>query len=170
MTRWLDETEQATWRAFLAATSLLARSVDQQLQNDSGIPIHHYRLLVELSEAPGRTLRMSELAASSQASRSRITHAVGRLVERGWVTRSGCPEDGRGLQATLTEAGFQALANAAAGHVEHVRSTVFDRLRREQVEQLRAICEAILVGITGSPNPVPPGWSEGGDGPCSDQP
>jgi DNA-binding MarR family transcriptional regulator len=142
-TRWLSADEQRTWRAFLVANRRLFDGIDAQLQRDSGIPHAYYEILVRLSEAEGRSLRMSELATASESSRSRLSHAVARLEERGWVTRANCSADRRGLTATLTEAGFAALAEAAHGHVEQVRRSLFDLLTPEQVEQLREISEAI---------------------------
>jgi len=101
---------------------------------------------VRLSEAPGRRLRMSQLADLCLASRSRLSHAVTRLEERGWVTRQACPDDGRGMLASLTEEGANALRDAAPGHVDTVREQVFDRLSPDQVKQCREIAEAILGG------------------------
>jgi DNA-binding MarR family transcriptional regulator len=121
--------------------------VDAQLQRDAGIPHTYYEILVRLSEAPGRALRMSQLASASQSSRSRLSHAVNRLEERGWVRRTECPTDKRGQIAELTDAGFAALAAAAPGHVEQVRSIVFEPLSPEQVSQLHAISTAILERI-----------------------
>jgi DNA-binding MarR family transcriptional regulator len=141
--RWLDADEQRTWRAFLTATQLLFEQLDHELQRDAAIPHGYYEILVRLSEAPGRTLRMSQLAERSQSSRSRISHAVARLEEAGWVRRELCPTDRRGSMAVLTDTGFEALAAAAPGHVEGVRRHLFDPLSREQVHQLRAISEAV---------------------------
>ena len=143
-TRWLSEDEQRTWRAYLAANQLLADALDRQLMRDSGLPHGYYEILVRLSEAPGRALRMSELAVASQSSRSRLSHAVARLEERGWLRRQVAPEDRRGQVAVLTDAGFEALAEAAPGHVEAVRTYLFDPLTEEQVGQLREISEAVL--------------------------
>jgi DNA-binding MarR family transcriptional regulator len=142
-TRWLEPEEQQTWRAFLRATRRVIEELDRQLQRDAGLPHTYYEVLVGLSEAPERTLRMSELADRSLSSRSRLSHAVARLEDAGWVSRTACPEDRRGTYASLTDEGFAALQAAAPGHVEQVRRLLFDRLDEEQVEQLRAICESI---------------------------
>ena len=141
--RWLDSEEQRTWRAFLTANHLLFEQLDHELQRDANIAHGYYEILVRLSEAPDRTLRMSQLAERSQSSRSRISHAVARLEEAGWVRRETCATDRRGAMALLTEQGFAALAAAAPGHVEGVRSHLFDRLTPEQVAQLRVISEAV---------------------------
>ncbi len=147
MTRWLDADEQRAWRAYLSATQLLTAQLDRELQRDSGIPHAYYEILVRLSEAPGRVLRMSELAHAAESSRSRLSHAVARLEEAGWVRRESCPTDRRGSFARLTDAGFAALEAAAPAHVASVRRHLVDRLSRAQLEQLREICEAVVAGL-----------------------
>jgi DNA-binding MarR family transcriptional regulator len=147
MTRWLDEEEQRTWRAFLSTTQLLFDQLDRELQRDAKIPHAYYEILVRLSEAPERTLRMSQLADSTLSSRSRLSHAVSRLEESGWVQRRNCPTDRRGQLAVLTDEGFAALAAAAPTHVEGVRSHVFDPLTAEQVAQLRDLSETLLAPL-----------------------
>ena len=142
-TRWLDAEEQAAWRAYLTASRGLSDTLDGELQRDAGIPHTYYEILVRLSESPDRALRMSSLAESSNSSRSRLSHAVARLEEAGWVQRRDCPTDRRGQIAVLTDRGFAALEAAAPCHVRGVREHLFDRLTREQVRQLREICEAI---------------------------
>jgi DNA-binding MarR family transcriptional regulator len=141
--RWLDPDEQRTWRAYMEANRRLFDGIDAQLQRDAGIPHTYYEILVQLSEAPDRTLRMRDLATASLSSKSRLSHAIARLEERGWVRRVDCPTDKRGQLASLTDAGFAALAGAAPGHVEQVRAAMFDALTPAQVTQLREISEAI---------------------------
>jgi DNA-binding MarR family transcriptional regulator len=148
--RWLDEQEQRAWRAYLNGSRLLAAQLDRELQQNSGIPHAYYEILVRLSEAPDRTLRMSDLAVASVSSRSRLSHAVARLEEAGWVRRESCPTDRRGAFAVLTDEGFAQLASAAPPHVEGVRSHLFDQLAPEQVEQLRAIFESVSTGLVRS--------------------
>lgn len=142
--RWLTDEEQRTWRAFLSATRHLFEQLDRELQRDAGMPHSYYVILVALSEAPSRTLRMTELARVTGSSPSRLSHAVSRLEEQGWVLRSACATDRRGAWASLTEAGLEVLECAAAGHVGAVRDHLFDRLSPAQVDQLRAISEAVL--------------------------
>jgi DNA-binding MarR family transcriptional regulator len=144
VTRWLDEDEQRTWRAFMATSQLVNEELDRQLQRDSGMPHAYYGVLVKLSEAPGRRMRMSELATALNSSQSRLSHAVARLEERGWVRRRPCAEDKRVNWALLTDEGFAVLAAAAPGHTEAVRQSFFDRLTPEQVRQLDEICGAVL--------------------------
>ena len=152
MTRWLSDEEQQVWRAFLGANKLVFEQLDRELQRDSGIPHAYYEILVRLSEAPERALRMSALADRSQSSRSRLSHAVSRLEENGWVVRRSCADDKRGQVAHLTDEGFAALAAAAPGHVESVRKHVFDPLTPEQQEQLRTISTALLDALLADPD------------------
>jgi DNA-binding MarR family transcriptional regulator len=155
-TRWLDEDEQQTWRAFMTATRLLFERLDREMQRDADMPHAYYEILVRLSESPQRTLRMSELAAASLSSRSRLSHAVSRLEDVGWVRRQECPSDKRGLLAVLTEAGFAALAAAAPGHVESVRTNLLDPLSARQVAALREISETLLARLdeSGTRGPI----------------
>ncbi|MEU8085281.1 MarR family transcriptional regulator [Micromonospora sp. NPDC049101] len=143
MTRWLDPDEQRTWRAYLAASRMLMDTLDRELQREAGMPHAYYEILVRLSEAPGRQLRMSELAQAAGSSRSRLSHAVARLEAAGWVRREECPTDRRGQIALLTDEGFATLAAAAPGHVEGVRRHLFDALSPAQVDQLRRISETL---------------------------
>src|SRR5215207_5872273 len=95
-TRWLTDDEQRTWRAFLQATHLLMDQLDRELQRDAGMPHAYYMILVALSEWPDHAMRMSEIADVLSYSRSRLTHAVSRLEERGWVERVADRSDRRG--------------------------------------------------------------------------
>ncbi|WP_410821587.1 MarR family winged helix-turn-helix transcriptional regulator [Micromonospora sp. 050-3] len=150
MTRWLDPDEQRTWRAYLTASRVLMDTLDRELQREAGMPHAYYEILVQLSEAPGRQLRMSQLAQAAGSSRSRLSHAVARLEAAGWVRREDCPTDRRGQVALLTDEGFAVLAAAAPGHVEGVRRHLFDALSPAQVDQLRRISETLAEHLTGS--------------------
>lgn len=141
--RWLDESQQRAWRAFLGASTHLLDQLDRQLQRDAGMPHAYYEILVVLSEAPERTMRMSRLADLTRSSRSRLSHAITKLVERGWVCRRDHPDDRRGQLAELTDAGLVALRGAAPGHVACVRENLFDRLSPTQVGQLHEIMSAL---------------------------
>jgi len=155
--RWLDVDEQRAWRAFLTMNRLLFERVDRQLQCDAGMPHAYYEILVRLSEVPEHALRMSKLAESSTSSRSRLSHAVARLEESGWVRRTADPCDRRGAIAELTAEGFAALEAAAPGHVTSVRETLFDSLTPAQVDQLRAIAEAVTLHLGENPYPTDEG-------------
>ena len=143
-TRWLDAEEQKAWRAWLYSSMLLQDRLDRDLTSETGISHAYYEILVQLSESPGRMLRMSQLAERSLSSRSRLSHAVARLEERGWVRRQVCEEDGRGALAVLTDEGFAALEAAAPIHVESVRTHLFDQLGPEQIAAMRDIGETLL--------------------------
>ena len=149
--QWLTTDEQQAWRAFIESTKLVVDALDRQLQRDSDMPHAYFEVLVRLSEAPARTMRMSELALVTLSSRSRLSHAVARLEERGWVDRTNCETDRRGQNATLTDAGFAVLAAAAPGHVATVRRTVIDALDDEQLAQLTEISRVILERVREEP-------------------
>src|SRR5919199_883675 len=142
--RWLDAEEQKAWRAWLFSSLLLQDRLDRELTHATGISHAYYEILVQLSETPGRALRMSQLAERSLSSRSRLSHAVSRLEERGWVRRQVCEDDGRGQLAVLTDEGFAALEAAAPVHVEGVRTHLFDQLSPEQIAAMRDIGETLL--------------------------
>lgn len=153
--RWLSAEEQATWRALLLSYQLIDDALDRQLQHDSGMLHSHYAILAALSEAPGSTMRMSELAAMLRFSPSRMTHAVASLERKGRAARARCPDDGRGQLATLTDPGRIVLERAAPGHIAEVRRCIFDRLTSTQQHQLRGICDTILDGLDPSSHASP---------------
>ena len=134
--RWLTADEQHVWRDYLDVMRRLMDRLNRQLVDESGMSLAEYEVLVQLSESPERRLRMSELADLVVNSRSRLTHTVGRLEDRGWVERQECPDDRRGILCVLTGAGFAALDAAAPGHVEAVRAVVFDPLDPSDVAGL----------------------------------
>jgi DNA-binding MarR family transcriptional regulator len=142
--RWLDAEEQRAWRAYMNSWMLLADRLDRDLTRQTGISHAYYEILVQLSETERRALRMSELAERCLSSRSRLSHAVSRLEERGWVRRQVCPEDGRGQLAVLTDEGFAALEEAAPVHVASVRAHLFDQLGPAQVAAMRDIGDTLL--------------------------
>jgi len=141
--RWLNDEEQVAWRAFIDAVRLFTGEIDRELQRDSGLNHAYYQILVALSEAPQSTMRMSELATLTLTSRSRLSHAIARLEEAGWVQRQSCPSDRRGSFAVLTAEGYAVLEMAARGHVEAVRRNLFDVLSACQVQQLGEISRVI---------------------------
>ncbi|MGH8882718.1 MAG: MarR family winged helix-turn-helix transcriptional regulator [Stackebrandtia sp.] len=145
--RWLDEEEQRTWRAFLWASQLTQAALERQLQRDWRMPHAYYMILAMLSEAPGRLLTMTELARMTLFSPSRLSHAVNKLERNGWVARQRHLESGRTTVATLTDAGFNALRQAAPGHVEQVRASVLEPLSKAEQRQLRSACEKLLANL-----------------------
>lgn len=145
--RWLSDEEQSVWRAYLHATTLMEDHLDRQLQRDAGMPHIYYGLLVQLSQAPRRQKRMTELAKDAKITRSRLSHAVARLEKSGWVRREDCPSDKRGQNAVLTDDGFEMLRRSAPGHVDAVRQAMFDRLTPEQVRSLGEIMQVVATGL-----------------------
>lgn len=145
--RWLSDGEQLVWRDFLDVSRLLMDRLNRQLVEDSGLTLAEYEVLVRLSEAPQRRLRMSELADLAVNSRSRLTHTVRRLEERGWVVREDCEEDRRGILCALRPEGFTVLEAAAPGHVEAVRSLLFDVLADRDVDGLGTAMRRVRDGL-----------------------
>ncbi|MDO5619744.1 MarR family winged helix-turn-helix transcriptional regulator [Kocuria sp.] len=143
-TRWLDDDELAAWVRLVAVVELLPGILDTQLREDSDLMHFEYYTLAMLSEAPRRTMRMTELAGQTNATLPRLSHVVRRLEERGLVERAPAEDDRRATVARLTDAGWSTVQDAAQGHVNTVRSRVLDALSPEQVEQLCQITGAIL--------------------------
>jgi DNA-binding MarR family transcriptional regulator len=152
---WLTPGEYRTWRAFLDGTRAVFQALEQQLQADAGMPMAYYDVLVRLSEAPDRSLRMVTLAKTLDYSTSRLSHAIDRLERCGWVTRASHPSDRSGQLAVLTDPGFTVLQAAAPGHVAAVRAHVLDPLTAEQVEQLGVISQRLLAAATEAPGGRP---------------
>jgi DNA-binding MarR family transcriptional regulator len=142
--RWLSDDEQRAWRKLMAVTRLLPSALECQLQRDADLSLFAYWVLAVLSEAPEASMPMSELAARSSSSPSRLSHVVARLEERGWVRRQQSPVDARVNVAVLTDAGAAKLAATAPPHVETVRSLVYEALTDAQVGQLEEICDSLL--------------------------
>jgi DNA-binding MarR family transcriptional regulator len=145
--RWLTDAEVSSWLSLVRLTSWLPWSIDQQLRRDSNLGMVEYQVMARLSQSPARTLRMSSLADLANASLSRLSHLVKRLEERGLVRREPDPADGRFTLATLTDQGFRTLAEAAPGHVAHVRSLVIDVLSPEQLRRLGQAADRIVSHI-----------------------
>jgi len=140
--------EQQAWRRLAAVTMLLPAALESQLQRDAELTHFGYWVMAMLSEAPGRCLRMSELAALSYGSQSRLSHLVSRLEQQGYVRRERVGEDRRGYLAVLTDVGYAKVVATAPGHLDEVRARVFDRLTPAQVAQLDEICAAIINGTS----------------------
>jgi DNA-binding MarR family transcriptional regulator len=145
--RWLDAEETQAWLALAKTLIRLPAALDAQLRRDAGISHFEYQVLALLSQAPGRTLRMSILATLAEGSLPRLSQVVARLEQHGWVRRTPDPADGRYTLATLTDEGCAKVTKAAPGHVEEVRRLVFDSLTKAQARQLRQICRRITGAI-----------------------
>ena len=124
--RWLDDTQQHSWRALMMGMTLLLERLDDDLRREFGMSLTEYEVMVRLSERPGRAMRMAQLADAMAHSRSRVTHTVARMEAAGYITRGTTPEDGRGVVATMTETGYELLVRAAPCHVESVRRNLVD--------------------------------------------
>jgi DNA-binding MarR family transcriptional regulator len=145
--KWLTAAELDSWLSVVRMLTWLPWSIDQQLQRDSRLRMVEYQVLAMLSTSPERTMRMSSLAEVTNASLSRLSHLVKRLEARGLVRREPDPTDGRFTKAILTEKGFRTIAEAAPGHVSHVRSLVIDVLSPEQLRRLGRDADRIVLRI-----------------------
>ncbi|OJF13804.1 MarR family winged helix-turn-helix transcriptional regulator [Couchioplanes caeruleus] len=153
--RWLSAEELECWLPVGGLLLRLPAALDAQMQRDSGLSHFEYLVLANLSEAPGRTRRMSALAALANGSLSRLSHVVKRLEGRGWVERAACPRDGRYTNAVLTEAGWEKVRSSAPGHVEAVRALVLDALTGPELAQLGEVARRVLARLEAAePNQV----------------
>jgi DNA-binding MarR family transcriptional regulator len=141
---WLTDDQLAAWVRLVALVELLPGVLDSQLRRDADLTNFEYYVLAMLSEAPSRTLRMTGLAALTNATLPRLSHVVQRLEDRGLVERFPCPEDRRATNARLTSTGWRKVQQSAPGHVANVRQHVIDALTPDQIGQLTDITEAIL--------------------------
>jgi DNA-binding MarR family transcriptional regulator len=152
--RWLDDVEMRAWRTFIETVNDVVDLLEVDLQRDKGLSVGDYQVLVFLSEATDRRMRMSDLAAQLHLSPSGLTRRLDGLVRAGLVSRQPSAEDRRVLLAVLTEAGFERIADAAPLHVASVRRRLLDALTREQTQQLGEILEAVRVHLEAD---CPPG-------------
>ena len=156
--RWLSAEELRAWLPVGGLLLKLPAALDAQMQRDSGLSHFEYLVLANLSEAPARTRRMSELAALANGSLSRLSHVVKRLETRGWIERRACPSDGRYTNAVLTGAGWEKVLASAPGHVEAVRSLILDALSAAELDQLGEMARRILERLEpGDPRNAFPG-------------
>jgi DNA-binding MarR family transcriptional regulator len=144
---WLTAEEQESWLAVVRLMTWLPWSIDRQLRRDSNLAMVEYQVLAMLSSGPDRTRRMSLLAGWANVSMSHLSRIVSRLEHRGLVRREPDPTDGRFTDAILTEQGFQTIADAAPGHLAHVRSLVIDVLSPEQLRRLGRDADRIVTRI-----------------------
>lgn len=148
--RWLSVEEQHSWRGWLAAHTLLREALDREIKADHGISLADYEILVRLSEAPDRSVRMSELAEKALSSRSRLSHQVARMEADGLVERLECVSDRRGTLCRLTETGWQLLVRAAPSHVASVREHLVDVLGPAEFSTVGAACHKVAAQIIAS--------------------
>jgi DNA-binding MarR family transcriptional regulator len=142
-TRWLDHDQQLAWRAYIVGTTLLLERLDRDLRDNHDLSHPEYEILVRLFEAPGRRLRMAELADAVKNSRSRITHTIARMEREGLVERAQCDSDGRGVFAHLTDTGNQRLVDTAPSHVASVRASLIDIVSAEDLAAVGRVFTAV---------------------------
>jgi DNA-binding MarR family transcriptional regulator len=142
--RWLDDDEQRAWRAFVRMYGRLTARLHRQLQDDSGLSLADYEVLVHLTDAPDGRLRPYELQRVMQWEQSRLSHHLTRMERRGLIRRAECLVDGRGAFIALTDPGRLAIEQAAPGHVEAVRELFLDGLSREQLALLECLSTQVL--------------------------
>jgi DNA-binding MarR family transcriptional regulator len=155
--QWLDDEEYAAWRGWLRLAARVHAALGRDLLRDHGLSEPEYAVLVHLSESPDHRVRMSDLALGLDWSKSRLSHLVGRMEQRGLVHRRDCVEDGRGSFAALTETGMAEITRAAPAHVASVRRHFFDHLDREQVRQLAALTTEVMARLDATGEPCPAG-------------
>jgi DNA-binding MarR family transcriptional regulator len=155
VTRWLSEEEQAAWRAWIAVSLLLPDRLSRDLQEQSDISLADYEILVHLSEAPDRRLRMSQLAEATLSSRSRLSHQIDRLSAAGLVEREACAGDRRGFFAVITPAGWDFLVKTAPVHVASVREHLVDVLTPEEFAEFGRLCSTVASRLQRSGDPEP---------------
>jgi DNA-binding MarR family transcriptional regulator len=142
-TRWLSTEQQRAWRAFVIGTTLLTDTLDRELRQAHGLSLAEYEILVRLSESPGRTLRMAQIAESMQHSRSRVTHTVTRMEKAGLIQRCAAEGDRRGVEARMTEKGWALLVEAAHTHVTGVREHFVDLATDEEFAAMGRLMNAV---------------------------
>lgn len=145
--RWLNPEQTRTWLALWSVSEWMSTRLDEQLKRDEGVGHTDYFPLAQISMAPDEQLTMTELAGLSNMSPSRLSHVVSRLEDRGWVRREASPTDRRTNIARLTDEGREFVRQAAPGHVEHVRSLVFDGLTDDENRQLGDLLTKVMVRI-----------------------
>jgi DNA-binding MarR family transcriptional regulator len=148
-TPWLSTEQQQIWRAFLGGTTVLTDRLDRDLRSQHGLSMPEYEILVRLSEAPGRAIRMAELADAVSHSRSRVTHTIARLEREGIVLRGQCSDDGRGVSAVLTDHGFSVLEKAAHTHVQGVHDYLIATADPADLEALGRVMQSVLEQLHG---------------------
>jgi DNA-binding MarR family transcriptional regulator len=142
-TRWLSSEQQAAWRAYIVGTTLLMDTLDRELRQAHGLSLGEYEILVRLSESPDRTLRMAQIAESMRHSRSRVTHTVSRMERAGLINRCAAEGDRRGVEARMTDKGWELLVKAAPTHVNGVREHFVDLASDEQFAVLGTVMDAV---------------------------
>lgn len=137
--RYLTATQLRAWRTLLTSTNTVSRSLSTQLTEDAGISLFDYEILVRLTEAPNRSIRMAALADATGITRSRLTHTVKRLETKGLVSRATCGEDGRGVVCSITKEGIEFLRRATPGHLGAVREKFAELYTDEELDTIASL-------------------------------
>ena len=148
--RWLNPAEMKAWRRYIIASRRLLEALDYDLDHHE-LSMADYEVLAQLSDAPERKMRMSELAEVAMLSRSRLSHRIKVMEKAGWVKREACPDDKRGFFAVMTAKGWKAIVAAAPDHVESVRSRFLDHLTNEDQRVLAEIFERVTDSLKENP-------------------
>ena len=143
-TRWLDEQQRQAWLRFLGVLTAVPAELDGEMQRAAGLTQFEYSVMAALSEAPGRSLRISKLAEFARGSLSRLSHLIKRLEGRGWLRRELDPGDGRYTNAILTDEGYAKVVATAPAQTDLVRRLVVDALTPAQLRQLGEISGRLL--------------------------
>ena len=146
--RWLNPREMKAWRTYIIASRRMLEALDSDLAGFE-LTMADYEVLAQLSDAPGRKLRMSELAEIAMVSKSRLSHRMKVMEAAGWVKREECPEDRRGYFAVMTDKGFKAIEKAAPTHVGSVRNRFLDHLTVKDQEDLAKIFDRVQSQLRG---------------------
>jgi DNA-binding MarR family transcriptional regulator len=152
--RWLDADEMRAWVGYRRMRLLLDLQLNRELMADSGLSEPDYDVLSNLSETDGRRMRLGDLANHMRWSKSRLSHHITRMQQRGLVAREDCADDGRGSMLVLTRKGLRAIEEAAPGHVASVRAHLIDRLTKEEIAALGAFSHRIVEHLQESPRPT----------------
>lgn len=145
--RWLDPRQERAWRALQFMHLRLDGELARQLAADAGLSYPDYVVLVALTDRPEGRMRLFELARTLGWEKSRVSHQVSRMAERGLVEKQKCGTDRRGAHVAVTARGRRELEAAAPGHVEAVRRLFVDRLTPEQLDAIADAAEAVLDGF-----------------------
>ncbi len=154
---WLTESEDAAWRAYLKGVAQLTNELNRRLEESAQLSLSEYEILVRLSENPDQEMRMSDLADSVFQTRSRLTHTVRRLEERGMVLRMQCSEDGRGINCRLTPQGLQLIVDSAPQHVRDVRELLIDAVTPEDLAAFHRVMTMVAQRSKASDQAAAPG-------------
>ncbi len=147
----LDAEQLGAYFALMEVSSLLQHAVDEHLRADGDLSYVQFQILARLTDSPGGTLRMTDLADGVVYSRSGLTYQAGLLEKRGLITRAPAPDDERSVMVTLTDAGRALVGQVLPGHIEVVRRLLFDGLRRRDLTTLGGVLARVRDHMRAAP-------------------